>query len=316
LAVEEQDLMFRVAQAHFDFLAAQDDLDLARQERITLRRQLAEAEERFQAGLGNVTAVREAQARFSLAQAAEIEAEVVLQSARQVIAEITGSMPADLARLSETFPMVPPENTDVEVWVEQALFQNPRLDALQAQADALRYDMRRERNAAFRPTLDLVGNLVRSDQGGSEFGGGRQMVTSYYGLRLSVPIYNGGRGGAVVRSRKIQINQAGQRIELERRAIERETRQAFHALMAEVARVDALKESVFSQEVVLSSKEETLRAGLGTQRDVLDATQLLFEARRNLARSRYRYILSGLKLKQATGILSSEDLRQINAYMQ
>jgi len=48
---------------------------------------------------------------------------------------------------------------------------------------------------------------------------------------------------------------------------------------------------------------------------VLDAQRLLFQAKRDYARSRYDYILETLRLKQAAGSLSPIDLEQINKWL-
>ena len=86
--------------------------------------------------------------------------------------------------------------------------------------------------------------------------------------------------------------------------------------MSGITRVRALEKSVFSHEAALAAKEEGLRSGLNTGRDVLDARRDQFLVKRDLTRARYLYILSSLRLKQVTGILSVDDLQQVNAYLQ
>jgi outer membrane protein len=67
---------------------------------------------------------------------------------------------------------------------------------------------------------------------------------------------------------------------------------------------------------VVAEKEESLRSGLATGLELLDARRDLYSALRDLARARYVYILNSLRLKQSAGILSGEDLRQISVFMQ
>ena len=316
-AAEEQDLILRLAQAHFEFMAARDDVESSVAERTAIGRQLLEAEERLASGLGTITAVHESRGRFALVQAREIESRDSLEATRQGIAEITGAPPLDLKRLSETFPFVEPDMTDVEAWVQAALFQNPRIKAIQAQLDAVQQDRRRQRQASRIPSLDLVTTYVDSDTGGAEIGeGGRESGTTNYGLRLNIPIFDAGRAASAMRNSALQYQQLVQRLELERRQVERRTRESFQGVISGITRVEALQQSVFSQESGLSQREEGLRAGLGTGLEVLDARRDLFSARRDLARARYLYILNSLRLKQAAGILSREDLRQIHVYLQ
>lgn len=316
LLAAEQELMFRVSQVYFDALAGQAEVDLALTEATAIRRQLEESEERLSSGLATITEVHEARARFALGQASEIDARDILDAAMLAISEITGSVPAELASLSETYPLATPDRPNVEAWVEQAMFRNPRLNALEAQIDVLEEDYRRQLQANRVPALDFIGAFDYSDRGGTEFGGGREIATTNVGLRLSVPIWDGGRGNAVLEGTALRRRQLLQRLELERRQVEREARQAFQGVVSGITRVDALQQSVFSQETVLSQRDEGLRAGVSTAREVLDARRDLFQALRDLARARYRAVLSALKLKQMAGILSREDLREIDAYIQ
>jgi outer membrane protein len=316
LIAEEQELVFRVAKAHFDHLAAVGDLEFAAAERAAIERQLTETEERMAAGLATITAVHESRARSELGRAAEIQATELAEATRYAIAELTGSVPEDLARVSETFPLVTPERPDVAAWIEASRFQNPRVKAAEAQAEAIAEDIRRQRGAARIPALDFVTVVNESDTGGSEFGGGRDIVNTTLGVRVTVPIYDGGRAAATIRGTSFRYRQALERIEAERRRVERETRESFQGVVAGISRVQALIQSVFFQETTVSEKEEALRAGLVTGLAVLDARRDLFYARRDLARARYEYLLNTLKLKQSAGLLGPEDLRQIDAYMQ
>ena len=52
--------------------------------------------------------------------------------------------------------------------------------------------------------------------------------------------------------------------------------------------------------------------GTRTIVDVLDSQRELLRARRDHARSRYAYLLNGLRLKQAAGIVAESDLAGIN----
>jgi len=49
--------------------------------------------------------------------------------------------------------------------------------------------------------------------------------------------------------------------------------------------------------------------------DVLNTQRERFRSQRNLARARFDYLLSILRLKQAAGSLSPDDVAQINAWL-
>ena len=50
--------------------------------------------------------------------------------------------------------------------------------------------------------------------------------------------------------------------------------------------------------------------------DVLNAQSQLFQTKASLAKARYDVLVGGLKLRQASGVLQSQDLKPINALLQ
>jgi outer membrane protein len=52
-----------------------------------------------------------------------------------------------------------------------------------------------------------------------------------------------------------------------------------------------------------------------TSFDVLNAQQLLFAVRRDLAQARYGYVTSRLKLRSATGLLGEEDVQLVQSWL-
>jgi outer membrane protein len=85
--------------------------------------------------------------------------------------------------------------------------------------------------------------------------------------------------------------------------------------MSGISRVKALKQAVVSNQKALESTEAGYDVGTRTTVDVLNARRNLFSAKRDYARSRYDYILDTLRLKQAAGILSVNDLVDINNWL-
>jgi len=315
-AAAEQDMIFRLAQAVFSFLSARDSLEFAASERMSIWQQLQEGEQRLGSGMGTLTDVHEARARFALAQAQEIDSQDALEEGRQAIAEMTDEPPEDVERLSEAFPLVPPERPDVESWVQAALFQNPNVTALQAAVEIADREVSRQR-AVYRPRLDLVASYDNADSGGATIGaGGSDILSKNLSLRLAIPILDGGRAAALTQAAALRRDMGIQELEKTRRRVERETRAAFQGAMGGMARVEALTKSVFSQESAVSSKEQGLRSGVNTGLAVLDARKDLFSARKDLAQARYVFILNSLKLKQSAGTLDEADLREINTYFQ
>ena len=104
-------------------------------------------------------------------------------------------------------------------------------------------------------------------------------------------------------------------LEAERRLVVRDTRAAYLGVLSGIKLVEALEKSIIAQEKTLEVKRAGVRAGVNTMIEVLDAERDLDFKRRDYARSRYDYLLSTLKLKQAIGTLSITDLEEINRFI-
>ena len=57
------------------------------------------------------------------------------------------------------------------------------------------------------------------------------------------------------------------------------------------------------------------KVGVRVNLDVLNSQTQLFQTQRDLAKARYDVIVGGLKLRQASGQLKSDDVRTVNALL-
>ena len=89
-----QDLIMRVAQAYFDVLAAQDNLEFTKANKIAINEQLAQAKRNFEVGTATITDTNEAQARYDLAGAQEIAGQNALEVAWRALQQIIGEVPS------------------------------------------------------------------------------------------------------------------------------------------------------------------------------------------------------------------------------
>ncbi len=303
----QQNLMVRVATAYLGVLAARDNLEYATAERLAVGRQLQLAEERVTRGLATAVNLHDAKARFAQTEAQEVEARNTLEDAQQAMREMLGVLPKSYVPVRTDIPVVAPEPTAVENWVETALARNLAVEARRIAVDVASQEVRRQR-AAYWPTLDLVAAHANRKQGGTLFGGGSHVETTDISLRMSMPIFEGGLTNALTDEAVVRHRKTQEELEQERRAVERQTRAAYLGVVGAMSRVRALRQGAASQEASLKAKQESLRAGLLTLLPVLDAERDLYLTLRDYARARYDYLLNRLRLKQAVGSLSDEDL--------
>ncbi|MGB0712803.1 MAG: TolC family outer membrane protein [Gammaproteobacteria bacterium] len=308
-----QNLISRVATAYFDVLRAKDDLDFAIAEKKAISRQLEQATKRYEVGLIAITDVHEAQARFDLAVATEITAQNAVDSARAALRQITGVSPDALSPLGDGLTLSNPEPAQLDHWTGLAVDGNLDVKALQAAVEAARKTIEVEK-ADYLPSVALVGSHSYSDRDGGTNPG--NSTDNSIALQLTVPIYEGGVRGAQVSQAEYDLVAAEENYEKQRREVVRGTTDAYRGVLANVARVKALKQALVSNESALKATQAGFNVGTRTIVDVLNAQSNLHSAERDYKGSRYDYVLSLLQLKQAVGSLSVDDIKSVNDWLE
>jgi outer membrane protein len=312
--------MVRVSQAYFEVLASEDTLAAAEATAQAFARQLEQAEKRFEVGLIAITDVQEARAANDSAIAGVILAKRVLATAQERLREVTGDTYATLVKPADDMPLDQPQPLDEQAWVKQALEQNLTVIASRLEVDIAKRDIEVARSGHL-PTVDLFAQRTEYDSTATQINNGREgpadsdQVQDTIGVQVTVPIFSGGVTQSRVRQQVYLHRAAREKLEGSQRAAERETRDAYLGVIAEKARVGALKQAVKSNQTALEATEAGFDVGTRTTVDVLDARRRLFESQRDYARSRYDYLINLVKLKSAAGVLAPPDLNAINGYL-
>ena len=310
--VAEQDLILRVAQAYFDVLQSQDNIDFINAQKAAITEQLAAAKRNFEVGTATITDTHEAQARYDLAVAQEIAEQNSLDIRLRTLEKLVGKPAGALDTLIEP-AQLKAESGNIDDWAARAADGNLQAE-IQRIAKAIA-DQEVERNrAGHYPTLDAVaGYTVNNNQ---NFGT-TQVDTriASIGLELNLPIYQGGLTSSRVREAVANQEKARQDLENATREASLQARQAWLNVSSGVARVQALEQALTSSKAQLESTKLGLQVGVRTNLDVLNAEQQVLSARRDLAGARYAYLLSGLSLKAAAGSLGPADLAEIDRHL-
>ncbi|MCB1773734.1 MAG: TolC family outer membrane protein [Gammaproteobacteria bacterium] len=310
-AVAEQDLILRVANAYFGVLAAFDNVDFAVSERKAISRQLDQAQQRFDVGLIAITGVHEAQARFDQARADEIAANNTLDNAIEALLQITGERIESIAPLRRQIPLNNPEPVSLDAWADTALVNNPGVISAQYDAQIAKKQIDFQ-DAGDSPALDLVGSYgVYYDAARGTTDGRNGTI----GLQLSIPLYTGGGVQAATRQARYQYTAAQELLERRRREVRTQVRNAYRGVLSSISRVGALEATNVSARSALEATEAGFDVGTRTLVDVLNSQRDLFAAKRDLAQSRYEYILNTLTLFQASGALDESDVELVNSWL-
>jgi len=311
-----QDLVLRVAETYFAVLAAADTLQSAEAEHQAVKRQLEQAQARFEVGLSAITEVHEAQARSDLTEAGVIAAQQALDAARSALTELTGTPLQPRSQLLGELPPVRPQPADINAWVQAAGDNN--LDVLGARLNAeLARTGIRIAQAGHLPTVGLgaskslaqSASLSASDPTLGVSSVDRRTDSERVTLSLNLPLFAGLATQSRVRQAASLSEQRQAEYEGARRAVERQTRDAYLAVLSGNARVKALQQAVVSTGTALEAARGGLEVGTRTFIDVLNAQQQLSAAERDHARARYDLLLAQLRLQQAAGRLAADDLQ-------
>jgi outer membrane protein len=135
------------------------------------------------------------------------------------------------------------------------------------------------------------------------------------GVQFRLPIYSGGGVSSQVQENVYLHRAAKENFEKVARSTERETRDAYLGVIAEIARVQALARSEDSNQTALEATEAGYEVGTRTTVDVLNARQSLFLAQTQYARSKYDYLINVIKLKQAAGTLNANDVKELDSWL-
>ena len=91
-------------------------------------------------------------------------------------------------------------------------------------------------------------------------------------------------------------------------------RKQYSTLQSSTLKIDALKQSVASAELLVTATKKSLIGGVRTNLDVLEARKQLFETKRDLSLARYNYLVAYISLRKAAGTLTVADLEKISPY--
>lgn len=198
----------------------------------------------------------------------------------------------------------------MEPWVAAALSQNLALQARAMATEIAALEVKRQK-AGYLPTVSLVATHSYNDSQGSLFGGTSKIQNTELGVRLSMPIFEGGMTTSLVRESVARQDKAREEHEQESRKTERLARSALLGVQSSAQTLSALRKSLVAQESALEAKEEGLRSGLYSVVQVVDAYRLYYAAKRDYLQARYDYLLNRLKLKQSVSSLSRNDLEDL-----
>jgi len=313
LTLANQDLIVRVSQAYFDVLAAQDGLTFIKTQKAAVAEQLASAKRNFEVGTATITDTREAQARYDLVMAQEIAAENELRVKTLALDQLVGksnTRPTPLAQPLALPALVP---NDVTAWVQQGQAASPGIMQAQIALDVAQLETQKAQ-AGHKPTLDLTAQLINSNNLRG-FGLGEEVQQAAIGVNFNLPLFAGFATQNRIKETLALQEKAASDLEGTRRNVEQATRAAYLGIVSGLGQVNALEAAEVSSQSAVDANKLGYQVGVRINIDVLNAQSQLYDTKAKLAKARYDVLVAGLKLRQANGTLTADDLNAINALL-
>ncbi len=311
-SVRSQDLIVRLVSLYATAKYAEDQLAQAIAQRDAYAEQRQSNERTFQRGEGTRTEVLETQAKYDLSEAQVLEARDALVNARNALAAMVGQDITALDPLSDDFRVKPMQPASFEEWKAMALANNPEIAAQRHVVEVAREEINRNR-AGHVPRLDLIASASKNSSDTINTFNQNANVRSI-GLQLNIPLYAGGSVSATTSQAVSNHAKAQADLDAKTNQVLVELRKQYNLTLSSVLRIDAAVKSLSSARLLVDATQKSVKGGQRTNLDVLNAQQLLFEAKRDLALSRYNYLLGFLRLRYSAGSLDPADLKDIATY--
>ncbi|MEQ1930639.1 MAG: TolC family outer membrane protein [Parvularculaceae bacterium] len=294
----EQGVLRDAATAYFDVLRDQTIHESSLNNVDVLTRQKREADLRFEVGEVTKTDVAQADARLAQARSQLAAAQAQLAVARARFRELVGAAPAAL----DSTPDMPVLPETLEAAQLLATEFAPANIGARAQEVARRRGVQIAKGAIL-PTVSLVAGYRYSEEPSTFITADE---TFSYGVRASVPIFNGGLNLSRVREARALHDSSEAVVEEAERSITAAVTSTFERLVASRIAIRSATAQVAANELALDGVRREAQLGTRSTLDVLNAEQEFFNSKVALANSERDERVAAFALLSAAGVLNPE----------
>lgn len=304
LRATELAVFSQVVAAYMDVIRAESLVELSRNNVQVLEVNLRATNNRFQVGDLTRTDVAQSESRLSLARGDLRSSEASLISARERYIQLVGREPIDL----QPPPALPGLPASADDAVDIALANNPDLAASRKIREAAKHDVRVARGqrlptvSAFASGQHYTDLASRNGVAGADDSGALTV-----GARLSLPLYQGGRTGALVRQSQAYEQQAMERETAVERDLIAQTRSLYSSWQASNQVIESSRVAVDASSLSLQGVRAENSVGTRTILDILNAEQEAFISRVQLVTAERNAYVAAFSLLASMAQISPTD---------
>ncbi|QTD56865.1 TolC family outer membrane protein [Parasphingorhabdus cellanae] len=313
----EASLFSNVVAAYMDVMRDEAVVRLNRANVGVLAVNLEATSDRFEIGDLTRTDVAQSESRLEIAKGELESARANLIASKENYIALVGQVPGELQSPPPlpNLPKAPDEAVDI------ALQFNPDLLAAKERSAATEFDIKRARGAV-KPTLEaylqgtyinFLNTLDRRDPdlpADPRLGprASQEQSNAEAGVRLTIPIYQGGRPAAQIRQAQARSGQAYEQVIATERNIIAQTRAAYSSWRASERVIQSSERAVAASALSLEGVRAENSVGNRTILDILNAEQELLNAQVQLVTARRNSYVAGFTLLAAMGRAEARDL--------
>lgn len=298
----ELNLLLDATAAYMDVIRARQIAALLAQNIEFLREQLRSARSRFEVGEGTRTDVAQAEASLQVALADLASARAQTGSAEAFYRQIVGEDPGSL-QMPDALRSLMPGGIDAAYSI--AFMEHPAIEAREHEVDVAAFGVKVDEGAIL-PSLSATAGV--SVNAGDRYGVSTDGQSASVGLRLSVPIYQGGENAARVRQSKESLGQARINVDVIRDQVRAAVASAWANYQAAVETSRASREALSAARLALSGVIEERDVGQRTTLDVLRGQEDVINAQITLLNAQREVVVASYAIASATGRLTAERL--------
>jgi len=154
------------------------------------------------------------------------------------------------------------------------------------------------------PTVALSGNYSKSAQRQKlDFFQGNYFTSSFIGLRVSVPIFDGGARNARIEKARLELQKTQNNIEQVKLSIDNDVEQAMIKMKSALVTMESQKRNIDLAEQVYRTTKLKYEQGLGSNQEIYNAQTELKVAQNNYYSSLYDAITAKIDYLKASGKL-------------
>lgn len=305
--------IINVTEAYFGVLSSASRLRLARGNVEAVEAHKEVVDTLFEIHESTILDLTETEADLDLARVAVITAENDLANSRQLLVLFIGGDGAH---------RVTPASPDLETieqaadpplaeWLQTAARENHDLRLARLRLDIAAEDIRAA-ELAFYPTVTFRASWSRSRSNAPFTLSGAGDFNREAVVALEMPVWHGGLQQAQLQERHVAFELQQLRIARQLKRVQQRVTDLYRSRQNLHKRIFALQSLVESNRKKLDATRDGFARGDRTSNEVLEAQNLLVQSEIDLISAIHDYILSGLQLKQAAGVLSVDDIEAVN----